>query len=273
VDKNELISSGILELYATGIASTEESKMVEEYLFQYPELKKELNQIELALENYATSYSEKPHDSVKQNLLNRLDFKNDQIKETKSESRIVEMHHDETLYKPENKVGFNFSYLAAASLLLLIGSVIFGYTYYNKYQHASSNLVMAQEQLEKQQKSTEALSSDLDIMTNKNALPVVLRGTSKMPEAVARLFWMKTTGDVYIDPSNLPGAPADKQYQLWAIVDGKPIDAGIISKDIDDYRIQKMKSFGKVDAFAITLEKTGGSVTPTMDEMVVSVKM
>jgi anti-sigma-K factor RskA len=34
-----------------------------------------------------------------------------------------------------------------------------------------------------------------------------------------------------------------------------------------------MKSFGKVDAFAITLEKEGGSPTPTMDEMIVSAKM
>jgi anti-sigma-K factor RskA len=34
-----------------------------------------------------------------------------------------------------------------------------------------------------------------------------------------------------------------------------------------------MKSFGNVQAFAITLEKTGGSPTPTMDEMIVSAKM
>jgi hypothetical protein len=34
-----------------------------------------------------------------------------------------------------------------------------------------------------------------------------------------------------------------------------------------------MKSFGKVDAFAITLEKTGGSPTPTMNEMIVNGKM
>ena len=67
----------------------------------------------------------------------------------------------------------------------------------------------------------------------------------------------------------MPAAPTGKQYQLWAIVDGSPVDAGMITTDKGSYSIQKMKSFGKADAFAITLEKTGGSPTPTMSEMVV----
>ena len=62
-------------------------------------------------------------------------------------------------------------------------------------------------------------------MTDKHALPVVLNGTPKSPEALAKIFWMKNTGQVYIDPSNLPAVPEGKQYQLWAIVDGKPVDA------------------------------------------------
>ncbi len=84
---------------------------------------------------------------------------------------------------------------------------------------------------------------------------------------------MRNTGDVYVDPSNLPAVPAGKQYQLWAIVDGKPISGGMISTEKGIYHIQKMKSFGKADAFAITLEKAGGSPAPTMDEMYVISKI
>jgi anti-sigma-K factor RskA len=132
---------------------------------------------------------------------------------------------------------------------------------------------LAQQKLEQQGNKNKALSQDLDVITNKYAQSVVLNGTAKAPEAVARIFWMKNTGQVYIDPTNLPDVPSGKQYQLWAIVDGKPVDAGIIETAKGTYRIQKMKSFGKVDAFAITLEKAGGSPTPTLDEMVVSAKM
>jgi anti-sigma-K factor RskA len=78
---------------------------------------------------------------------------------------------------------------------------------------------------------------------------------------------MKNTGEVYIDPSNLPEAPAGKQYQLWAIVDGKPVDGGMIitTKKDNKYRIQKMKTFGKAEAFAVTLETEGGNPTPKGD--------
>ena len=74
---------------------------------------------------------------------------------------------------------------------------------------------------------------------------------------------MKNTGEVYVDPTNMPTAPAGKQYQLWAFVDGKPVDAGMItSKDGKKYKIQKMKTFGKAQAFAITLETEGGNPQP-----------
>jgi len=36
----------------------------------------------------------------------------------------------------------------------------------------------------------------------------------------------------------------------------------VTSKTGSEYRIQKMKSFGKAEAFAITLEKEGGNPTP-----------
>jgi anti-sigma-K factor RskA len=84
------------------------------------------------------------------------------------------------------------------------------------------------------------------------------------PDAAAKIFWMENTGEVYIDPSNLPQTPNGMQYQLWAIVDGKPVDGGMIltSKKGDKYRIQKMKTFGKAEAFAVTLETQAGNTTP-----------
>jgi anti-sigma-K factor RskA len=117
------------------------------------------------------------------------------------------------------------------------------------------------------------MNTDINVMTDKNSLPVVLKGTPHAPDALAKIYWMKTTGDVYVDPSNLPAVPSGKQYQLWAIVDGKPVDAGMISTQKGIYHIQKMKSFGRAEAFAITLEKAGGSPTPSMDQMFVISKI
>ncbi|MGN6194049.1 MAG: anti-sigma factor [Ginsengibacter sp.] len=264
MNKQEFISSGLLELYAMGISSPEENKIVEEHLQQFPELKEELNEIEMSLENYAQANAVQPAAHVKEKLFNQLFSKEDSAEN--KEAPVVSINK-------KYRRPFFYKFIAAAVFILLIGSIILNYSYYEKYHQLNDELASAQQKLDEQEKSNQAMSQDLNVMTNKNALPVVLNGTQNAPDAVAKIFWMKNTGEVYIDPRNLPNVPEGKQYQLWAIVDGKPVDAGLIETTKGTYHIQKMKSFGNVQAFAITLEKAGGSPTPTMDEMIVSAKM
>lgn len=257
--------SGLLELYATGISSPEETEIVEGILVQFPELRDELTEIEMSLESYAQAQAIEPPSSVKQKLLNHI-FHANQINENEV-APVLE------LSRQRRNIPLFIKLLVAASIILLIGSIIFNYVYYHKYINTNQELQVARQTIEQQSKSNEAMSADLNVVTNKYAQPVVLRGTPRAPDALAKIFWLKNTGQVYVDPSNLPKAPEGKQYQLWAIVDGKPVDGGMIQTEKGVYQIQKMKSFGKAEAFAITLEKTGGSPVPTMEEMFVIAKM
>ena len=265
MNKEEFISSGLLELYALGISLPEEKQLAEEYLLKFPELKEELNEIETSLEIYAQASALQPSSEVKDKLMKRV-FPQEPIEANAPKAPILSINK-------RNKFVPFYKFMAAASFVLLIGSIILNYTYYRKYNKATNELQIAQQQMDQKEKSNEAMSKDLSVVTNKYARPVVLNGTANSPEAVAKIFWMKNTGQVYVDPTNLPQVPAGKQYQLWAIVDGKPVDAGLIQTEKGTYHIQKMKSFGKAEAFAITLEKEGGSPTPTMSEMVVISKM
>ena len=254
----------MLELYAMGIASPEEKQMVEKYVQQFPELREELNSIESSLEEYALSNSVAPSPSVKEKLFNELFQK--KVAEEASEPPVVSMNK-------KYPVPLFYKSIAAAVFILLIGSIVLNYTYFEKYHEATNELVLARQKLDTQEMSNKAMSRDLSVVTNKYAMPVVLNGTPHSPDALAKIFWMKNTGQVYVDPTNLPKAPPGKQYQLWGMVDGKPVDGGVIETSKGTYHIQKMKSFGKADAFAITLEKEGGSATPDLDEMIVSAKM
>lgn len=264
MNKEEIISSGLLELYAMGISSQEEIRIVEDALKQYPDLRQELLDIEQSLEDYAQAHAMQPSSSVKEKIFNQI--ASQPVKKNPTAQIIP-------ITKKVYRIPLFFKLLAAVMFILLVESGVLIYSFYNKYHHTLNDLKFAQEKIDQQEKSNLAMSSDLNVITDRHALPVVLNGTPKSPEALAKLFWMKNTGQVYIDPSNLPAVPEGKQYQLWAIVDGKPEDAGMITTEKGIYHIQKMKSFGKVDAFAITLEKAGGSPTPTLDEMVVSAKM
>ncbi len=250
-----------------GLASPEEAKQVEAWVNQYPEVKQEIEAIEISLESYAQAHAIQPSPSVKDKVLSQIS--------SSEQDNAISLSSTNNISRERNvyRTPSFFKFAAAAIFALLIGSIILNYTYYTRYQSANRELEVAQEKVNQQNQANLAMKNEMDVVTDKNSLPVVLKGTPHAPDALAKIFWMKNTGDVYVDPSNLPSVPSGKQYQLWAIVDGKPVDAGMISSEKGNYHIQKMKSFGHAEAFAITLEKEGGSPTPTMEEMYVISKI
>ncbi len=261
MNKEDIISSGLLELYALGIASPEEKAQVEHWLMEYPGLNHELRAIEDSLETYAHAYAKEPSTHLKDKIFKEITNDTGKRETGDGNHRPV----PQMIYR----IPAFFRLSVAAMLILLIGSIVLNYMYYNKYREADKKYTATNEQLqqanEKLKQNDEAnavMKHELNLMGDKNALPVVLNGTSTAPDALAKIYWMKNNGDIYIDPTNLPPAPEGKQYQFWAIINGKPVDGGMIRTEKGVYRIQKMKSFGHADAFAITLEKEGGSPVP-----------
>lgn len=253
MEQQEIISSGLLELYALGLATEAESKQVEGWMHQYPAIAEEMTSIQQAMEKYAFMHAVEPSSQLKQSILADINKNTDN---TTFETYADDVHPAKVV-----SISSAWKWLAAASILLLIGSTIFNVVYFNKYQASETARTEVEGQMLAQQKKTREMETDMSVVQNKYSQPVALQGLEAAPDAAAKIFWMKNTGEVYVDPSNLPAAPSGKQYQLWAFVDGKPVDAGMISPD-KTYRIQKMKSFGRAEAFAITLEDTGGNPQP-----------
>lgn len=267
LNKEEIILSGLLELYAMGLLQEEESHMVEEGLRTFPELKAELLSIEAALEKYAQDHSIEPSPALKDKVLREIHGE-PLTKETPGSPK-EEVSVPVTIYR----IPRYLKIAVAACMLLFLGSTVLTYHFYQKYNALSITYQESQAAMKKDLTANKAMAHDLSVMGDKYAVPVVLKGTSHSPDALAKIYWMKNTGEVYVDPTHLPAAPPGKQYQLWAIVDGKPVDAGMIQTENGVFHIQKMKSFGRAEAFAITMEKMGGSTTPTMDEMFVMAKI
>ena len=113
----------------------------------------------------------------------------------------------------------------------------------------------------------------MEIIQDPKVLKVPMPGTKAFPEALATVFWNPSSQQVYLKVNKLPEPTADKQYQLWAIVDGKPVDMGVFEMGDTTSLLQKMKVTGKAQMFAITLEKKGGALAPTMEQMYVAGKI
>lgn len=254
MDTQDIISSGLLELYAAGLTSNEESAQVQAWVKQYPEVAAELKAIELGLEDYAMANAVAPGAGVKDKLFTQI-------------NTPVAVISGNNFAEPAKVIAIKnyWKWTAAAAVVLLIGSAAMNFIYFNKFTTANNNLQQAQEKLSFASQQMTDMNKDMDVVRSPYSMPVSLKGQAVMPEATAKIFWMQDTKEVMVDASNLPDAPKGMQYQFWAIVDGKPVDGGlIITNDKGQkFRMQKMKSFGKAQAFAISLEKEGGSAEPT----------
>lgn len=258
------MESGILELYVLGDLSGEDIREVEAKIGQYPEVKAEVELIENALQAYAISNAIQPSDSVRNRILNTIGTSNEPA------TPIVSMH------ATPNTSGF-YKYAFAASVALLLVSVILLINLNNKLKDSNSQL--AGLQTENQQFSNRVNYMNSELEDSKKFLEIYqqpgqykligLKGSAKAPSASMTVAFSPQKKEVMIDLSSLkmPVNDGEHQYQLWALVDGKPVDLGVFDSTDDHSGMKRMKSVDGAQAFAVTLEPKGGSVNPTMEQM------
>jgi anti-sigma-K factor RskA len=113
-------------------------------------------------------------------------------------------------------------------------------------------------------------ASEIAMFRNPDFKTVFLKSTENKPgNSLAIVCWNKKNKETVIAVQNLPEPAAGKQYQLWAMVDNVPVSIGMIPTDTLIDGFMGMKAIDNPQAFAITMEKKGGSPTPTIEEMYV----
>lgn len=251
--------------------SEEDNVKVARLSEMFPEIKKEIEDIEQSLLEISNDANDidVPSPQVRDKLFAQLNS----LKSAESSNNIAGDRNDIIDEKREAKIipmqqpkrTLNTLMLAASVIALIAcAAVISHLSSANKHYHeVADNMTSKANQL---QQNTLTLQQNLGLYQDTNYQKINLTHVPGKPEALVQLFWNKSTHRVYAADISLPDAPAGKQYQLWAIVDGKPVSAGLMNPK---KTLQQMIDFAKADAFAITLEKAGGSPTPTLTEMYV----
>ncbi len=72
---------------------------------------------------------------------------------------------------------------------------------------------------------------------------------------------MKKTHELFLQKNHLPILEHGKQFQLWAVIDGLPVNVGLVPKDTGEDFI-RMNRTKNASAFMITIEPEGGSEFP-----------
>lgn len=260
------IESGMIESYVMGLSSLAESEQVASLMASDPEVAAEVSAFELLLEKRLLSEAIPAPDYLREILINAVSpepiYREERLAPENTQSKVIALHPRTQRWK----------YVASVSVGLLVVSAWLNLHYFKKYTVISLryNTLLANQNsllanLNASESKLKGIEDVIKILVDPNVKPVLMLPPDKSKGAIATAYWNRFTKSLYLLQKNLPTAPAGKQYQLWALVKGKPVNAGII----DDCRqvLCKMTDVTEADAFAITLEKSGGSPAPDLTQL------
>jgi anti-sigma-K factor RskA len=255
MEAKEYIESGILELYVYGLLSETENEEVNAMAKNNPEINDEIIAIEKAIIALSSSFS--PFHSVEnfEKIKDKLELK---------PTKVIEL---EPTRNWSQYIGW------AAAILLLVG---IGYQY-NEMEQTSTAVVNAEVEKAKMEKDLNVLQlknkaseTSLAVVRDANNTVVTLGGQAVAPQSSAKVYWNKETKVVYVDAAGLPEPPEGMVYQVWALKLNPltPTSIGLL----ENFKVNNQKMFAvdnanDAEAFGITLEPKGGSLTPTMEQL------
>lgn len=265
MDIKEYISSGIIEAYVMNLASEEEVSILMCISQHNTEVAQAILEAQIMLEDFATAQAISPPAELKEMIWDKVSDQS--IHRTTTIGNKNELPVESSISAPpsRNFTMRNWSIAASILLVLSIGVNI----YYHKKNTANKNLLaQSVSKQESTQKTLQNIKEKWDMLQNPAIKTIILAGVEQHPQLKAYVFWNTVTSELYLSLENLPPVPEGMQYQLWAMVDGKPVDAGIFPLEQTD-QISTMKQISKAQAFAITLETKGGNPTPNLTQLFV----
>lgn len=249
------IESGILELYVYGLLSESENEEIAAMAKNNPEINNEIIAIEKTIIALTSSFS--PFHSV--------------ANYEKTKAKLVLNNAAVTQTNPSK----NWSqYIAWVATVFLLAGIIFQYSLLNQ-----TTTQVANTEIEKAKLKIEFNALKLKNAANTNILAIVrdpkntvvaLSAQAGAPESSAKVYWNQNTKVVFIDAAALPAPPQGMVYQVWALKLSPltPTSIGLL-QDFNDNELKLfvVNNTNETEAFGITLEPTGGSLTPTMKQL------
>ncbi len=270
MDLSAYINSGVLELYVLDRLSPDERREVERYADQYPEVKEEITEIEVALERFALLNGAQalPSPAVLEQVLPKV---RSQISSAPAATPRQATPSRPAITPASATSPAALTWILAAALLLALGGLVYFYLQANHRGESINELEQRfstlEQECEQERASNVNDQQQLAVLTDIDTRNVILTGSENAPDSRAVVFYNPTSGEALFSAANLPAPPAGKQYQLWAIDAQGPQDLGVLSATLSNDQLLAVRYLPDVAAFAVTLEDEGGKPSPDLSQL------
>jgi anti-sigma-K factor RskA len=119
--------------------------------------------------------------------------------------------------------------VAAAAVVIAVASGLYALSLRSRISALEQIATAASAQAERLRKELISLRSNSEVLTQTvriisapDVRHVILKGQGTAPDATGRAVWSPANGLVF-NAEQLPSITPDRVYQLWVIVDGKPV--------------------------------------------------
>ena len=162
----------------------------------------------------------------------------------------------------------------AASVVVAIGLAAYAWQLRGRVAALETRLDRAEQRaataerdiLEARRVGDEA-QSVIAVLSAPDLVRMDLNGQKVAPQASGRALWSRNRGMVFLS-NNLPAAQPGRVYQVWVLVKGNPISAGLLSTDAAGRAtayFQTPTDIPPPTGVAVSLEPAGGVPQPTGD--------
>lgn len=253
------LNSGLLDKYLLGDTTASETEMVENFINTHSEIKQAYNIMQDNLEIVSKLNAKEAPQSGLNTILNALDEK-PVLSITKSSKR---------------KTWYKYSIAASIAAFLFAST---SYLFYIQNQKLNQeNQVVVDEifdlrsDIEMNNKMLSDIMKQFKQLNNPETEKYIINGNSRAKNLKTVAYINQKEKTSMIDVVSLPQLPEDQCYQIWAEVENKMVNLGILKET--DRQLKQIPYTENALALSITIEPKGGNLEASRENAVAEISL
>ncbi|RKE98272.1 anti-sigma factor [Ichthyenterobacterium magnum] len=254
---HSFLQSGILDKYILGTTSASENLEVEHYISTYPEVEKEYNRLQDNLETIA-----------KANAVEAPKFILDAINDELNETPVINL-------QSQNRKTPWYSIAASIAALIFAGTAFLMYQQnqllLNENQVVVDEIFDLRQDIEQNNGKLDAVMRQFMKLNNPETEKYVLRGNERAKDLKTVAYINAVDKTSMIDVLSLPQLPENQTYQIWAEMQDRMVNLGIL--DASERQFQSIPYMENALALSITIEPKGSNASENAEKAVAEISL